>query len=316
MATKPTIRIGTRASKLAVWQATQVQQLLLQHGYAAILVPVTSEGDIDLHTPLYEMGVQGIFTRSLDIALLQNKIDIAVHSLKDMPVTLAAGLVQAAVLPRGNAADVLVLNPTVSQLADNLKLALQEPKTPLVCSIASSSLRRRAQWLHRFTHHTIENLRGNVNSRLQKLAGSQWHGAIFASAGLERIGLLPSNAIPLPWMLPAPAQGAIAVVARAEDNFCLDACRYFNDATTELCTTVERKFLKALMGGCSAPIGALATLQNGQLHLEGNLLSLDGRQCLQVSLQKQSSQAEELVQQAAASILAAGGDVLLQQLRQ
>jgi hydroxymethylbilane synthase len=201
------IRIGTRESQLAVWQAMQVKEMLEVEGMAAVLVPIKSEGDIDLKTPLYEMGVQGIFTRSLDIALLNNTIDIAVHSMKDVPTQLPRGVAQAAVLKRGPVHDLLVYKGDADFLHHRDSAA----------RIATSSIRRQAQWLHRYPHHQIHNLRGNVNTRLRKLAEEDWQAAIFAQAGLERIGLRPEKSIVLEWMLPAPAQGAIVVAARAND---------------------------------------------------------------------------------------------------
>ena len=261
------IRIGTRESQLAVWQATQVQNLLTQHGFAAELVYIKSEGDIDLKTPLYEMGVQGIFTRSLDIALLNERIDIAVHSMKDVPTQLPKGISTAAVLKRASYKDIIVYKgESPFTIADS----------PL--TVATSSIRRKAQWLNRYPHHTIDNLRGNVNTRLQKLADSHWNGAIFAAAGLERIGLRPENSIELDWMLPAPAQGAIVVACRSNDQYSFEACQPFNDEHTALCTAIERDFLRALLGGCSTPISALASIVDGQLHFEGNILSLDGKE--------------------------------------
>ena len=200
-----TIRIGTRESQLAVWQATQVKNLLEVEGYQTELVHITSEGDVDLVTPLYAMGVQGIFTRSLDASLLNNRIDIAVHSMKDVPVQLPEGIVQAGVLPRASYKDILVFKE-----GRNIEQILSTPTGEAI--IATSSIRRKAQWLHRYPTHAIENLRGNVNTRLRKLNESDWQGAIFAAAGLERIGLRPKNSIDLDWMLPAPAQGAVVVV--------------------------------------------------------------------------------------------------------
>ena len=195
------IRIGTRESQLAVRQATQVKDLLSQHGFTADLVYIKSEGDIDLKTPLYEMGVQGIFTRSLDIALLNNRIDIAVHSLKDVPTQLPKGIVTAAVLKRASYKDIVVYKGELpAALGEWGNSAGNSPLT-----IATSSIRRKAQWLNRYPNDSIENLRGNVNTRLQKLADSHWNGAIFAAAGLERIGLRPAQSIDLNWMLPAPA---------------------------------------------------------------------------------------------------------------
>jgi hydroxymethylbilane synthase len=270
------IRIGTRESQLAVWQATQVSNLLQQNNVASELVYIKSEGDIDLKTPLYEMGVQGIFTRSLDIALLNNRIDIAVHSMKDVPTQLPNGIVTASVLPRGSYKDLLVykdVNRESSVVSDS-RFTIDDSRF----TVATSSIRRIAQWLHRYPTHSIENLRGNVNTRLQKLAASNWQGAIFAAAGLERIGLRPAHSMELDWMLPAPAQGAIVVVCRNNDQFAIEACRLFNDEHTALCTTIERDFLRALLGGCSTPISALAKVQNGQVHFEGNILSLDGKE--------------------------------------
>jgi len=285
------IRIGTRESQLAVWQATKVQQLLLENNFHSTLVFIKSEGDIDLQTPLYEMGVQGIFTRSLDMALLNNTIDIAVHSMKDVPTQMAKGIVQAAVLERASYKDVLVYKE--SSMVNDQWLMINENNSALEnpfsnpqssFTFASSSIRRKAQWLNRYPHHIIENLRGNVNTRLKKVAESKWHGAIFAAAGIERIGLRPSNSIDLDWMLPAPAQGAIMVVAREGDDYCLNACEYLNHSQTGICTKIERDFLRSLLGGCSTPISALAEIQDDKISFKGNILSVDGKE--KVSIEK------------------------------
>jgi len=304
---KKTIRIGTRESQLAVWQATLVQQLLQQNGIASELVYIKSEGDIDLQTPLYEIGVQGIFTRSLDIALLNNNIDIAVHSMKDVPTQTAKGIVSAAVLQRASYKDLLVFKDEAS----SSQLAAHSPQL----TIATSSIRRKAQWLNRYPHHTIDNLRGNVNTRLRKLAESHWNGAIFAAAGLERIGLRPENSIELDWMLPAPAQGAIMVVAREADMECLDACRPLHDDTTALCTQVERDFLRTLLGGCSTPISALAIADANELHFEGNILSVDGRQKVDIKKTVALQKAAGLGKAAAQEVLEKGGKEIAEAIR-
>ena len=277
------IRIGTRESQLAVWQATSVQQLLQQNNFSSELVLIKSEGDIDLQTPLYEMGVQGIFTRSLDVALLNNKIDIAVHSMKDVPTQLAGGIAQAAVLERASYKDLFVYKPSglshENWLLINDDPAAFEGQFKLNSgsfTIASSSIRRKAQWLHRFPGHRIENLRGNVNTRLKKVAENNWQGAVFAAAGVERIGLRPKHSIDLDWMLPAAAQGAIMVVARQDDAFYLDACSHLNHEATAACTKIERDFLRSLLGGCSTPISALAEIKEQQISFKGNILSVDG----------------------------------------
>lgn len=287
------LRIGTRESELAVWQATQVQKLLQQQNIAAELVYVKSEGDIDLITPLYAMGVQGVFTRTLDAALLNDRIDIAVHSMKDVPVDLPLGIKQAAVLKRASYKDILVYNGSAEQMSEILseksdvksENAIQHLKRNTQhITIATSSIRRKAQWLRRYPDHKIENLRGNVNTRLRKVVENMhWNGAIFAAAGLERINLRPENSIELDWMLPAPAQGAIMVVCRENDQYSSDACSAFNDADTALCTKIERDFLKALMGGCSTPISALAEVKDETMIFRGNICSTDGTKIIETT---------------------------------
>ena len=300
-----TIRIGTRDSELAVWQATQVQGLLQQYGYSAELVYIKSEGDTDLVTPLYEIGVQGIFTRALDIALLNGQIDIAVHSMKDVPTVPAKGILQAAVLARASYKDILVPKEGIDFLNDFDSTA----------TIATSSTRRKAQWLNRYPNHSIENLRGNVNTRLQKVKDNNWNGAIFAAAGLERIGLRPDNAVDLDWMLPAPAQGAIMVVCKEEDNYSLEVCANFHDEDTALCTKIERDFLRGLMGGCSTPISGLAEIKDGNVTFKGNLLTPDGWLKKEVSLLATNAKAGEMGKIAAETIIANGGQEILDQLR-
>ncbi len=225
------VRIGTRESPLAVWQGKQVQQFLSASQIKSELVFIKSEGDADTITPLYALGVQGIFTKALDAALLNNRVDIAVHSLKDVPVQMADGIMQAAVLKRGSYKDILVyknaVDPEKIGYVNSEWLENAELKTQSKFTIATSSVRRIAQWLHRYPNHAIENLRGNVNTRLNKLQTHNWNGAIFAAAGLERINLRPANAIDLDWMLPAPAQGAIVVACRKNDEQVYNDCQNF-----------------------------------------------------------------------------------------
>ncbi|ULQ51183.1 hydroxymethylbilane synthase [Flavihumibacter fluvii] len=274
--TKQSIRIGTRDSQLAVWQATHVQELLRQEGFGSELVLIKSDGDLDLVTPLYEMGVTGVFTKTLDAALLSNRFDIAVHSMKDVPTQMARGIVSAAVLERANYTDLLVPKTTHHFLDDPESVAL----------IATSSIRRKAQWLNRYPQHSITNLRGNVNTRLRKLSEENWDGAIFAAAGLERIGLRPPHAVELHWMLPAPAQGAILIVCKEGDNDSLEACLQLNHAPTDICTQMEREFLRTLSGGCATPISALATMQHDKIIFKGNIFSPDGKDHFSVELEE------------------------------
>jgi hydroxymethylbilane synthase len=294
------LRIGTRESQLAVWQATLVKDLLAQNGYEAELVYIKSEGDIDLKTPLYEMGVQGIFTRSLDIALLHNRIDLAVHSMKDVPTVLPQGIIQSAVLKRASYKDLFVYKGDIAFLEDKNSTA----------TIATSSIRRKAQWLNRYPNHTLENLRGNVNTRLRKVDESDWNGAIFAAAGLERINLRPETSIELDWMLPAPAQGAIMVVCREGDEQTFEACQRFNDENTALCTKTEKDFLRTLMGGCSTPISALAEIKNDRLIFKGNIFSVDGKQRADVEKTVSIADATKIGSEAAQELLSNGGQAI------
>ena len=299
------IRIGTRESSLATWQATQVQQLLINQGEDAELVFIKSEGDIDLKTPLYEMGVQGIFTKSLDIALIENRIDIAVHSMKDVPTQLAMGITQAAVLPRGAVHDLLVFK------TDGEFLNTDDYEA----NIATSSIRRKAQWLNRYPRHQLHNLRGNVNTRLRKLSTENWDAAIFAQAGLERINLRPENSLVIDWMLPAPAQGAIMVVCRKEDEKVYEACSLFNDGPSAMCTRIEREFLRELAGGCSTPISALALLTGDDVHFQGNILLPDGSAKINIEKTVALSEAAELGIRAARELLCNGGREIAESIK-
>jgi hydroxymethylbilane synthase len=297
-------RIGTRESQLALWQANLVKSLLHQHGVDAELVHIKSEGDLDLATPLYSMGVQGIFTRSLDQALLNNRIDLAVHSMKDVPVRLPAGITEAAVLERDSPFDLLVPHPSSS----NFTLDDHEPTT-----IASSSLRRRAQWLYRFPEDRIEPIRGNVNTRLKKLENSNWQGAIFAAAGLERIGIRPAKSIQLDWMIPAPAQGAILVVCRENEDAVKAQCRKLNHEATAFCVKIERDFLAGLLGGCSTPIGALAELEGEDVFFRGNLMDHGGQKMFSIEKRISLELAASIGTAAAHELLRNGGNEILEQ---
>lgn len=300
-----TIRIGTRDSELALWQARIVKKLLEEAGHKAILVPIKSTGDLVLDKPLYELGITGIFTRTLDIAMLNHDIDIAVHSLKDVPTVLPKGIIQAAVLKRGNVNDTLIFNDNEEFLG--AKHAI----------IATGSLRRRAQWLNRFPTHTITDLRGNVNSRLQKLEDNEdWNGAIFAAAGIGRIGIRPEEAINLDWMIPAPAQGAIMITALDEDDFVKEACAELNHEETEICTTIERTFLNKLEGGCTAPIGALAYIKDEEINFKGVLLSPDGTKRIDVTRVKKLGEHYDMAEYCANFVIERGGKRLMDNIKQ
>jgi hydroxymethylbilane synthase len=299
-----TLKIGTRESQLAIWHATLVKDLLKEQGIDSELIFIKSEGDIDLKTPLYEMGVQGIFTKTLDVSLINNKIDIAVHSMKDVPTQLAQGVVQAAVLKRASHKDILVLKSDGNFLLNENYIA----------NIATSSIRRKAQWLHKYPQHQIQNLRGNVNTRLQKLQTENWDAAIFAAAGLERINLRPENSIDLDWMLPAPAQGAIMVVCREYDNETQEKCFLLNDETTALCTKIERDFLRTLLGGCSTPVSALAEIEEDELFFSGNIFSLDGSKKIEIEKVIPAEMAMNIGKLAAEELLNNGGQQIADEI--
>ena len=312
------LRIGTRDSQLAVWQATWVQGLLKEAGVPSELLYMKSEGDVDTVTPLYALGVTGVFTKTLDAALLNNRIDIAVHSMKDVPTQLAQGIQQAAVLKRASHKDIFVAHPDLpGGEAILAQASLADEPTSIFenAIVATGSVRRIAQWLTQFPNHRIENLRGNVNTRLRKLRESNWKGAIFAAAGLERIHLRPENSIDLDWMLPAPAQGAIMVVCRDGDDMALRACQSFNDEPTALCTKIERDFLSALMGGCSTPISALAEVQDGRVLMKGNVVSPDGKKKAEVEKTIALAEASNLGLTAAREILLNGGQEIVDRIR-
>ena len=301
---KKTIRIGTRESQLALWQAYTVEKMLNDLGYKTEIVKVKSEGDIVLDKPLYELGITGIFTKTLDVALINGSIDIAVHSMKDVPTTLANGVIQTAVLERHNPSDILVFNENTDFL--NHEKAI----------VATGSLRRKAQWLNRFPNHEIPDLRGNVNTRLQKLKDNNWNGAIFAQAGLERIDVKPENHFVLDWIIPAPAQGAVVVVCMSDNDFSKKATEKLNHKPTEICTFVERDFLKTLEGGCTAPIGALAEIKDDKIHFRGVLLSLDGKQKIEIEKNTNISDYHSLGEKSALEILANGGNAVMEIIRE
>ncbi|MFY8111662.1 MAG: hydroxymethylbilane synthase, partial [Flavobacterium sp.] len=253
--------------------------------------------------------------------------DIAVHSMKDVPTALPQGIVQAAVLARANTLDILVHKGNLDFLQGN-------------GTIATGSLRRQAQWLHKYPNHKVVDLRGNVNTRMQKLQDNDWSGAVFAAAGLERLSLTPSPSPKergassasyiinspsfggvgeaLDWMIPAPAQGAMVVVAMAEDEFCREAVSELNDIETEVCTHIERQFLRRLEGGCTAPIGALATYNEDEdtIHFEGVLFSIDGQQKIAINKVVPIEEWKNLGYHSAEEILNNGGTELMKTIKE
>lgn len=294
------IKIGTRASKLAVWQAKQVQALLQKINISSSIIKIKSSGDKDLSKPVYELGVTGVFTKEIDLALLNNEIDIAVHSLKDVPTKLPLGVIQGAVLQRGSELDVIIPSNTLKSKEN---------------TIATGSLRRKAQWLNRFKTDKIVEIRGNVQTRLRKLKENNWNGTIMAKAGLERLEILPEYYQELNWMIPAPAQGAISVQNLTIKPSITKMLKQINHVETEICTNIERSFLNKLEGGCTAPIGAYAKIANKSIVFRGVLLSAEGKEKIEINEVEKLENIQGLGERFAKKIISLGGDKILNSLK-
>jgi len=299
------IRIGTRESQLATWQARQVARQLQELGHETELVFVKSEGDRDLSTPLSQMGGKGVFTKALDDAQLNGEIDIAVHSFKDLPTENPLPLKVGAIMERANPVDSLVA-PGGTDFLDN---------PDYKATIATSSNRRRAQWLNRYPHHEIVNIRGNVNTRLEKVQTKDWDAAIFAAAGLERIDLGHHISEYLDWMVPAAAQGAMAVMVREDDGEMQEIVSPLDHDETALCTTIERDFLHDMEAGCSAPVGAYAFIEDEQVHFKAVALTLDGKERFDFEDKVSVGEGGELGHSAAQMLLSEGAIKVIEEIK-
>ncbi len=296
------IRIGTRDSQLALYQANLVKDKLFVLGVESELVLLKSAGDLDQKTPLNKIGFTGVFTKRLDQALYNNEIDIAVHSLKDLPTVSPEGIEQIAILERATPTDVLVLKNGVDECSAH-------------STIATGSIRRSAQWLHRFPSHKTEGIRGNVPTRIQKLNASLCDGLILAKAGIHRLEITSNQYIDLEWMVPAPGQGAIGVTALTTFNLTANIRKILNHSDSEICTQIERRFLNLLEGGCSAPIGALAEIKQQTIYFKGRLNSLDGKQQVEVTRDFPLEDANQIAAWAVDQIKINGGQKILDQLK-
>lgn len=262
------IRIGTRNSPLALWQANEAARKLKSLGIDCQIVPVLSSGDKNLSQPLYSMGITGVFTRDLDAALLNDEIDIAVHSLKDVPTILPENISLYAFLERDFPQDVLVRNSkSKTKPIENLK-------------VATSSLRRRAFWLKEFPNTEFTDIRGNVQTRLQKIEDGLADATIFSLAGLKRLALNIDYEL-LSFMLNAASQGVVTIAGKTDNQWISSILNQINHEETALCVQAEREFLQTMEGGCTAPIGAFAEIENGKMRLVGRLCSIDGKDCIE-----------------------------------
>ncbi len=296
------IRIGTRNSPLAMWQAKEVEQKLQNLGYETVLVPVLSSGDKNLNQPLYSLGITGVFTKDLDIALLNNEIDIAVHSLKDVPTILPQNIEVSAVLERDFPQDVLV------RKSSSKNKDLSELK------IATSSLRRRAFWSEKFPNTQFSDIRGNVQTRLKKLEEGDFDATLFSLAGIKRMEMGLEYEM-LDFMISAPSQGVVAISSRVDDVKTKAILQKINHKTTQICVEIERNFLRTLEGGCTAPIGAIAVFEENKIKFSGRLNSLDGSKTINVVEEFEYDESENYGKKFAEFVLENGGKEMMEEIK-
>lgn len=296
------IRIGTRNSPLAMWQAELVAAKLQDLGHQTEIVPIVSSGDKQLNQPLYAMGITGIFTRDLDVALLNKDIDIAVHSLKDVPTQLPENVELIAYLERDFPQDILVRSSAAKH------------KDLKDLKIATSSLRRRAFWLKQFPHSEFTDIRGNVQTRLKKLEDGIADATMFSKAGIERLRL-PVDYEDLPMMISAPSQGVVVVAGHSENFDINEVVKNINHTETQICVEIERQFLQTLEGGCTAPIGAFAEIEGNQIRFIGRLCSLDGKECIETDEIFEIDETKNSGKEIAEKILESGGKELMSEIK-
>ncbi len=304
---KNRIVIGTRSSKLALWQADYVADSLRRE-YPELQVEkklMTTKGDRILDAPLAKIGGKGLFTKELETAMLAGEIDIAVHSLKDMPTEVPEGLVISAITKRLDAGDALVSGKFRS---------LEE--LPVGAKVGTSSLRRKAQLLHARPDLNIQDLRGNVNTRLRKLEEEHFDAIVLAVAGLKRLGFADriTEVLPKELLLPAVGQGALAIETRADDAEVRKIISFLNDEDTVNCARAERAFLARVEGGCQVPVGVHATVEGKALAVEAVIASLDGKRLYRDVRKGSCEEAETIGTALAESLLDAGGWEILHEL--
>jgi len=302
-----TLRLGTRGSPLALAQSREVAAALeAKHpGLQVHLTVIRTTGDRIQDRPLANVGGKGLFVKEIEDALLQGRIELAVHSMKDLPAHLPPGLTLGAITAREEARDVLVARKARSLDA-----------LPPGARVGTSSLRRQSQLLHRRPDLTVVPLRGNVDTRLRKLTEGSLDAIVVAAAGLKRLGVEPALAISLPLdvSLPAPGQGALGVEIREDDRATAALVAVLEDDASRIAVTAERAFLKRLGGSCQVPIGAYGTVQGDLLTLAGLLASPDGKALVRDTLTGPAPEAEALGTILAERLLAQGGDRILREL--
>ena len=301
---KAKLTIGTRQSLLALWQSNHIAALLRKE-YSeceVVLKKIVTKGDRILDVPLAQIGGKGLFTKEIEEDLLDGTVDLAVHSLKDMPTVLPEGLCLTAITERANVGDAFVSNKYGSF-----------EELPLGAVVGTSSLRRKAQLLAKRPDLEIRDLRGNVDTRLRKLDEGLYDAIILAAAGLERLGHGDriSSLIPADVCLPAVGQGALAIEARTEDKEVREMLSFLNDLNTKQATDAERAFLGLLEGGCQVPIGVHADIEGENIRIEAIIAALDGSTILRDTINGKADDAVSLGQQLGKKMLAAGGQEIL-----
>ena len=296
------LRIGTRDSELAIYQAKKVQKAIRKLGKNSELKLIKSSGDKNLIQPIYKMGIQGVFTKALDTALINNKIDIAVHSLKDIPTEIPKELLITAILRRDSPYDSLVYSKKFKEFSNK-------------SIIGTGSLRRKAQWLRKYPNHKTEELRGNILTRIKKLDNSFWDGAIFSAAGINRLKIKNVKYEILDWMIPSPGQGAIAICSKKEQLKLTKFLNNLNCKETEVCVKIERNFLNILEGGCKAPIAAFAKIENKKIMFKSGLFSLDGSIAYIENQEIDISKSKDCEINAARNIFKKGGKELIKKIK-
>jgi hydroxymethylbilane synthase len=300
-------RIGTRGSTLALWQANHVKKLLEADGTVqAEIITIKTSGDRDQESAISEIGTKGVFIKELEEALLDKRIDLAVHSMKDVPTQIPEGLTIAAILKRDEVRDCLVS-----------KFGHKLAKLPRGGRIGTSSVRRRAQLLRSRPDLDIRELRGNIDTRLRKLDESEFHAIVLAKAGLDRLGLgwRAAEVLTTEIMLPAVGQGALGIETRAEDEEAKNLVISLADANTRACVTAERALLAELEGGCQVPLGAWANIEAGFLSLDACVISPDGRDYIRLSRFGGMQAAELIGKKLGEEFRAAGAGKILQLAR-
>ncbi len=305
--TQQTVRIATRKSALALWQAEYVKAQL-EHFHPGInveLVPMTTKGDIILDTPLAKVGGKGLFVKELEVAMLENRADIAVHSMKDVPVEFPEGLGLEIICPREDPRDAFVSN-TIASFAD----------LPQGAIVGTSSLRRQCQIKALRPDLDIRDLRGNVNTRLKKLDNGEYDAIILAAAGLIRLEM-PERIrefIAPEVMLPANGQGAVGIECRTDDNTIKNLLAPLGCDETRIRVLAERAMNRALEGGCQVPIGSYAIIENNEVYLRGLVGAVDGSEILTSEVRGKTADAEQLGNDLATTLLADGADKILRQV--